>query len=92
MSDEKNHGRGEHDHEHGGEHHEVHITINNVRYSVRPGRHSVAEVKAVGHVPLADDLEQVLHGNQLHLLADDGHVEIHGGEAFVSHPKSASSS
>lgn len=83
----EDHRHGEHD-----ERHLVSITVNHHEYRIRKGRHTVAEVKTVGHVPLADDLEQVRHGNQLHLLPDDGHIEIHGGEVFVSHPKSASSS
>ncbi len=82
------HGGHGHHHEHGL----VTITVNNHEFRIRPGRHSVAEIKTVGHVPLADDLEQIVDGNQLKLLPDEGHVEIHGCERFVSHPKSASSS
>jgi hypothetical protein len=69
----------------------VTITVNNVQVPIHRGRQSVAEIKAAGQVPLADDLEQIVDG-QMKLLPDDGHVVIHGHEVFVSHPKSASSS
>lgn len=69
----------------------VTIIINNVPVHITGGRHSVAEVKAAGGVPAADDLEQVIDG-QLRLLPDDGYVVIQGREVFVSHPKSTSSS
>lgn len=69
----------------------VEITINGHPYRIRRGRHSVAEIKTLGHVPLTDDLEQVING-QLTLLPDDGHVVIHGNEVFASHPKTGSSS
>ena len=73
------------------EHGLVVITINNLEVRIRPGRHSVAEIKAAGHVPAADDLEQIVDG-KMHLLPDDGHVVVKGHEVFVSHPKSTSSS
>jgi hypothetical protein len=69
----------------------VTITVNNHAVQIHRGRRSVAEIKTAGHVPLADDLEQIIAG-QMHLLPDDGHVVIHGHEVFVSHPKSTSSS
>lgn len=70
---------------------EVTITVNGSQIRIHRGRRSVAEIKTAGGVPLADDLEQIV-GNQLKPLPDDGHVVIHGGEVFVSHPKSTSSS
>lgn len=69
----------------------VEITINGNPYQIRRGRHSVAEIKTLGNVPLTDDLEQVING-QLTLLPDDGHVVIHGQEVFASHPKTGASS
>lgn len=69
----------------------VEVTINGTQFHIRRGRHSVAEIKAVGNVPPADDLEQVIDG-QLTPLPDDGHVVIRGGEVFVSHPKSGCAS
>jgi hypothetical protein len=69
----------------------VRITINNVEYPVRRGRHTVAELKEIGHVPLADELEEKVDGT-LRPLPDNGSVEIKGGEVFVSHPRSGGSS
>lgn len=69
----------------------VEITINGHPYRIRRGRHAVAEIKSLGHVPLTDDLEQIING-QLTLLPDDGHVVIRGNEVFASHPKTGSSS
>jgi hypothetical protein len=69
----------------------VDITINDDPYRIHRGSQTVVEIKTVGHVPLADDLEQVING-VLTLVADDGRVVIHGGEVFASHPKTGSSS
>lgn len=69
----------------------VEISINGIKHQITRGRHSVAEIKKLGSVPLADDLEEVVQG-QLKPLPDDGYVEIRGEEMFVSHPKSGSSS
>jgi hypothetical protein len=69
----------------------VTITVNNEPWKIHRGRRTVVEIKISGHVPIADDLEQIIDG-QMHLLQDDGHVVIHGRELFVSHPKSTSSS
>jgi hypothetical protein len=69
----------------------VTITVNNLPVQIHRGNQSVAAIKTAGHVPLADDLEQIIDG-QMHPLPDDGHVVIRGHEVFVSHPKSTSSS
>jgi hypothetical protein len=69
----------------------VTITINNVGYQIHRGHQTVAAIKTVGNVPLADDLEQVVD-NKLVPLADDGGVTIKGDEMFVSHPKDSGSS
>jgi hypothetical protein len=69
----------------------VFIHINNHERPIHRGRRSVAEIKTVGHVPLADDLEQVIDG-RLSPLPDDGAVTIKGDERFISHPKDAGSS
>ncbi len=69
----------------------VQITINNAAKGVHRGRQTVATIKTVGGVPLADDLEQVVD-SKLTLLADDGAVTIKGGEVLVSHPKDSASS
>lgn len=75
--------------EHG--HGSVVIFINNVKYTVTKGVHSVAELKNTGGVPLADELEQIIRG-KLVPLPDEGKVEIGGGEKFVSHPRDSASS
>lgn len=69
----------------------VPINVNTHEYRIDRGVEKVAEVKKVGHVPLADDLEQVIAG-KLVPLPDDGHVDIKGGERFISHPKDSGSS
>lgn len=69
----------------------VTIKVNNKAAEIAPGRRSVAEVKRAGGVPQADVLEQVVQGCLVE-LADDAHVEIEGGECFVSHPRDSASS
>ncbi|HEX3718947.1 MAG TPA: hypothetical protein VH595_13340 [Verrucomicrobiae bacterium] len=62
------------------------ITINAKLYEVHPSPASVEHLKHLAGIGAGDMLEQEVHGH-LHRLADDGAVEIHGGEAFVSKPK-----
>lgn len=82
-------GHPEHEEpEHGPE---VQISINGHEYRIHRGSRTVAEIKAVGSVPPADDLNQIVNG-QLAPLADDGRVTIKGGEKFVSHPKDSGAS
>jgi hypothetical protein len=69
----------------------VEIKINGKQFRIRRGRHTVQEIKRLGGVPLADDLEQIIDG-KMKLLPDDGAVEIKGGEVFVSHPKGSTAS
>jgi hypothetical protein len=70
---------------------DVSITIDNKIYKVDRGRISVAELKQLGGIPVAYELEEILDG-KLVPLADDQHVEIKGGEHFVSHPRAGASS
>jgi hypothetical protein len=70
---------------------EVHITINGASKQIHRGRQTVVEIKTVGGVPLADELEQLLDG-KLTPLPDDGSVVIKGGETFMSHVRSGGSS
>jgi hypothetical protein len=70
---------------------EVHITINGASKQIHRGRQTVAEIKKVGGVPLADELEQLIDG-KLTPLPDDGAVTIKGGEVFMSHVRSGGSS
>lgn len=70
---------------------DVSITIDNKTYEVPRGRISVAELKQLGGVPPAYELEEIVNG-KLVPLKDDAFVEIKGGEHFVSHPRAGASS
>jgi len=69
---------------------EVHITVNTVPRLIHRGRRTVAEIKTVGEVPQADELEQVIDG-KLTPLRDDESVVIKGGEVFMSHVRDGGS-
>lgn len=69
----------------------VSVTINGATKTIHRGRQTVAAIKQVGGVPLADDLDQLIDGKLTH-LPDDGAVTIKGGEEFISHPKDGGSS
>jgi hypothetical protein len=69
----------------------VTITINNIKKNVHRGRHSVADLKTLGNIPLAYELLEVIDG-VLTPLADDGHVTIKGGESFLGEPHGGRSS
>jgi hypothetical protein len=69
----------------------VKITINSKPKEIHRGRNTVAEIKKLGDVPAADELEQVI-GGKLTPLPDDGAVTIKGGEVFISHPRDSGSS
>jgi len=70
---------------------EVKIQINGVSKLIHRGHQTVAEIKKLGGVPLADELEQLIDG-KLKPLPDDGAVAIKGGEVFMSHVRSGGSS
>jgi hypothetical protein len=69
----------------------VTITINGTEYEIHRGHQTVATIKATGHVPAADELEQNVNG-ELEPLPDDGGVTLKGGEIFISHPRDSGSS
>jgi hypothetical protein len=82
-----------HDH-HGGHDHDcenVTIHVNNKPVFLHTGDYTVATLKTVSKVPLAEDLVQLV-GTKLEPLPDDGHVHIHGCEIFISHVKDGGSS
>ena len=83
--------RNDHDHnnDHGKD--EVTIYIGGKPKEIKRGRHTVAEIKTLGGIPLADDLEQKVDG-KLVLLADNSSVTIKGEEQFFGHPKDSGSS
>jgi hypothetical protein len=70
---------------------EVTITIDNKKYEVHRGKISVAELKQLGGISPAYELEEIIDG-KLVPLKDDQHVEIKGGEQFVGHPRAGASS
>jgi hypothetical protein len=69
----------------------VTITVDNKPVQIHRGQQSVAEIKSLGGVPAAFDLDEVVAG-KLVPLPDGGHVVIKGEEVFLSHPKSGHSS
>src|SRR5437762_10149354 len=69
----------------------VTITINDVPKTIHRGNQKVEDLKKLGGVPLADELEQLING-KLTPLTDDGRVTVKGEEVFVSHPKDSGSS
>ena len=70
----------------------VSIKVNDEPVQIHRGRQPVSEIKRVGSVASADELAEVVEGQPLKPLADDGFVVIKGGEEFVSYPKDSSSS
>jgi hypothetical protein len=73
-------------HEHGGHHHLVSIAINDKKHETRKGENSVEHLEHLASIPADETLAEV-KGGKHHPLKDDGRVEIHGGEIFVSHKK-----
>jgi len=69
----------------------VEIEINGVKRQTAPGKNTVAHLRDIGQVP-ADEILAEWRGGKFVDLADDGHVEIRGGEKFASHIKSSGSS
>lgn len=81
-----------HDAGHGGNGNAtVTITVNNTSVQIHRGHQTVAQIKTLGNVAAADDLEQLVN-NRLVPLADNASVTIKGEEVFVSHPKDSASS
>lgn len=69
----------------------VTIFVNNTPREIHRGRRTVEEIKRVGGVATADELEQVIEG-KLTPLADNASIVIKGDERFVSHPRDSGSS
>lgn len=78
-------------HEHPDRDRTVTIIVNNDPHKTTAGKHTVKEIKLLAHVPLADDLEEVIHG-KLVPLDDNATVEVKNGDHFISHPKDSGSS
>lgn len=79
-----------HSHQHEEHSHEVAIHVNEEHPRIERGQQTVAAIKHAGHVPLADDLVEVVNKKPVP-LPDDGSVMIKGGERFISHPKGSGS-
>lgn len=71
--------------------HKVKITIDGQPFEVKRGPHSVAQLKAIGHVPAEYELDELVDG-QWKELKDEATVHIKGGEEFMSHPRKGKSS
>ena len=67
------------------------IYVKDIERKITRGKHTVAEIKKVGQVPIEYDLEEVIDG-KLTPLDDNGTVLIKGREQFFCHPKDGSSS
>lgn len=69
----------------------VEISINGKKFSTDRGKNSVEHLRTLGSVPANEILSELKNG-KFHDLKNDAHVQIKGGEVFVSHPASAGSS
>jgi hypothetical protein len=81
---------------HGGEIFKSHkrlvkITINGNPHETQQGENSVAHLRHLGKAPADEILSEFING-QFVDLANNAHVEIHGGEIFASHKPSGGSS
>lgn len=71
--------------------HSITIKINNTAYEVHERVMSVKELKKLAGIPLADVLVKIVN-NEMQQLDDNGTVELHCGDVFVSHPRDNASS
>lgn len=69
----------------------VEVSINGRKYKTQAGKNSVQHLKALDGISPSDILSE-LRGAKFVDLKDTDHVQIKGGEVFVSHPPSAGSS
>jgi len=82
------------DHGEGNNHkpaHEVVVTVDNKKHTVKAGIYVVSAFKTEVGVPAAKELDQIIHG-KIEPLADEANVTIKGHEVFVSHERTGSSS
>lgn len=71
--------------------HEVAVTIDGQRKEIAAGDYLVSTLKVDLRVPPDYELDQVVHG-EFRPLADTAHIEIKGGEHFISHVRRGGSS
>lgn len=76
---------------HRKKHEEVPIFINEVRYEVKRGNHTVTSLKTLAGIPLANELQELVDG-KLKPLDDNGTVHIKGCEKFFSTVRKGQSS
>jgi hypothetical protein len=69
----------------------VEISINSTTFQVQGGNYEVQKLRAIGNVPPNEILSE-LKGGKFHDLDNNAHVEVKGGEVFVSHAPSGGSS
>lgn len=78
-----------HHHPHPG--HDVTVTVDGVKHEVRKGDYIVSQFKNLVGVDAARELDEVVHG-EFKPLDDNAHIDIKGGEIFVSHVRTGGSS
>jgi hypothetical protein len=85
------HGEGSADQAEHHHPHEVAVTIDGHRKEISAGDYVVSALKTRLGVPQDYELDQVV-GGEFRPLADTAHVEIKGGEHFISHVRRGGSS
>lgn len=83
--------RGPEGHHHPHPGHDVTVTVDGVKHEVRKGDYIVSQFKKLVGVDAARELDEVVHG-EFKPLDDNAHIEIKGGEIFVSHVRTGGSS
>lgn len=71
--------------------HEVAITLDGHRREVPAGDYVVSALKARLGVPADYELDEIING-EFRELADTAHIDIKGGEHFISHVRRGGSS
>lgn len=68
----------------------IKIEINSKEYAIKAGIYTVTQIKELGNINPAYEVEQLIDG-KLVPLDDNGTVQIKGGEQFFSHVRDGSS-
>lgn len=82
------HGNGGHEHPHPPEHHEFHIQIDRVHYTVTQRHMTGEQLRHVPPTPIGPDrdLFEVVPGGTDRKIANDEVVEIRDGKRFFTAP------
>jgi len=83
--------QGKEGHPHPRPGHDVAVTVDGVKHEVRRGDYVVSQFKKLVSVDAARELDEVVHG-EFKPLDDNAHIDIKGGEIFVSHVRTGGSS